>query len=236
MKIIIVKDEKQGGQTAYTFFENELAKKSNVAFGLATGSTPLSTYRAIVASDLDFSNSVSVNLDEYVGLATDHPQSYNYYMQKNLFQFKPFKHSYLPNGQAVDEQSEIARYDALLAEHPLDLQLLGIGRNGHIGFNEPGTSFTLKTHKVELMASTIDANARFFKNKDEVPRYAYSMGIGSILKSKKIILEAFGAAKAQAVKDMLEGPVSEQCPASVLQKHPDVTVILDEAAAEKLNK
>ncbi|GAJ27348.1 glucosamine-6-phosphate deaminase [Liquorilactobacillus sucicola DSM 21376 = JCM 15457] len=236
MKISIVKDKNQGGQLAYNFFKEELDRNSQAVFGLATGSTPLTTYEVLVRSDLDFSNSISINLDEYVGLAADHPQSYKHYMWKNLFQYKPFQHSYLPDGEAADEKSEISRYDSILEKNPIDLQLLGIGRNGHIGFNEPGTSFNLKTHKVELTESTIAANARFFDEVRDVPRYAYSMGIGSILKSKRIILEAFGASKAQAVKDMIEGPVSQQCPASALQTHSDVTVILDEAAAQKLNK
>lgn len=234
MKIIVVEDKKQGGQTAYEFFKNELAKKNDAVFGLATGSTPVTTYEAIVRSNLDFSSSISVNLDEYVGLSASHPQSYNYYMQQNLFQYKPFHHSYLPDGEATDETKEVSRYNLIIEKNPIDLQLLGIGRNGHIGFNEPGTDFALKTHKVKLTESTIAANSRFFDNEQDVPRYAYSMGIGSILRSKKIILEAFGESKAEAVKNMIEGPVTRQCPASVLQQHSDVTVILDEAAAQKL--
>ena len=236
MKIIVVKDDKQGGQAACELFKKELEQKDDAVFGLATGSTPISTYEALVHSNLDFNSSISINLDEYVGLSSDHPQSYNYYMQEHLFRYKPFRESYLPNGGATDEEREISRYNAILEKNPIDLQLLGIGRNGHIGFNEPGTDFDLKTHKVELTESTIAANARFFNNSQDVPRYAYSMGIGSILKSKNIILEAFGNSKAEAIKNMIEGPVTQQCPASVLQRHPNVTVILDEEAAQKLKE
>ncbi|KRM00062.1 glucosamine-6-phosphate deaminase [Liquorilactobacillus satsumensis] len=235
MKLIVVKDSEQGGKEAYQIFAEAL-KNGATVFGLATGSTPLTTYQKLVASKLDFSDAISINLDEYVGLKPDNPQSYQYFMQEHLFKSKPFKRSYLPQGDAKDAAQEVKRYDRVIAENPIDLQLLGIGRNGHIGFNEPGSDFTSATHKVALTPSTIAANARFFKNKDEVPRYAYSMGIGTILKSKKIILEAFGAAKAAAVAAMIEGPVTPACPASALQKHADVVAIVDEAAAAKLKK
>ncbi|WP_057895248.1 glucosamine-6-phosphate deaminase [Liquorilactobacillus oeni] len=235
MKIIVVKDSEQGGKEACKIFKEVLADNGTV-FGLATGSTPLTTYRNLVKDDIDFSNAISVNLDEYVGIKPDNPQSYQYFMNEYLFKYKPFKHSYLPQGDAPDSKKEVERYDKVIAENPIDLQLLGIGRNGHIGFNEPGSDFNLKTHKVALSPSTIKANARFFKNEEDVPRYAYSMGIGSIMKSKKIILEAFGAQKAHAVAAMIEGPVSADCPASVLQKHNDVIVIVDEEAAAELKK
>lgn len=233
MKIIIVKDSQQGGKAAFNIFAAALKKGARV-FGLATGSTPLTTYQELVNSDLDFAQAISINLDEYVGLKADDPRSYHAYMQKKLFNFKKFKHSFLPQGDAADEQVEIERYNQVLTAHPIDLQLLGIGQNGHIGFNEPGSSFAEKTRKVALTNSTIEANSRFFENAAEVPRFAYSMGIGSILQAKQILLEAFGTNKAVAVAKMIQGPVTTACPASALQEHPNVTVILDQAAAVNL--
>lgn len=235
MNIIIVKDSAEGGKKASELFYDACVNGAKV-FGLATGSTPVTTYQHLVKSKIDFSKCISINLDEYVGLKPADEQSYRYYMEKNLFEFKPFKKSYLPQGDAADAEEEVKRYDKVIADNPIDLQLLGIGRNGHIGFNEPGSSFDLTTHKVALTSSTIAANARFFEDEKDVPKYAYSMGIGSIMKSKSIILEAFGDNKADAIAKMIEGPVTEECPASVLQKHPNVTVIVDEAAAAKLKK
>ena len=235
MKVIVKKDQQKASVEGYKIFKEAVQSGAKV-FGLATGSTPLTTYDELVKSDLDFSDSISINLDEYVGISPDNDQSYKYFMNKYLFSKKPFKKSYLPDGLAKDPKEEIKRYDRVIAEHPIDLQLLGIGRNGHIGFNEPGTPFDLETHVADLTDSTIEANARFFEHVEDVPKQAYSMGIGSIMKSKKIILEAFGANKADAVAKMVEGPVTEDVPASVLQKHPDVVVLLDEAAASKLSK
>lgn len=235
MKITIVKNPEAGAQEAFKIFKNELDNGAKV-FGLATGSTPITTYEKIVDSDLDFSNSVSINLDEYVGLSPEDEQSYSYFMHKHLFDAKPFKESNLPNGLAKDADAEAKRYDKIIEDNPIDLQILGIGQNGHIGFNEPGTPAELLTHKVKLTESTVKANARFFENENDVPRYAYSMGIASILKSKHILLEAFGSSKADAVKAMIEGPVTEDVPASFLQNHDNVTIILDEEAASKLSK
>lgn len=235
MKIIVAKDPKQAGMKGYEIFADALNNGAQV-FGLATGSTPLTTYEQIANSQLDFSDRLSVNLDEYKGISPDNDQSYQYFMDKNLFSKKQFKHSYLPNGLATDDAEEIKRYDQVIAENPIDLQLLGLGLNGHIGFNEPGTSFDGGTHVVDLTESTINANSRFFDNIDDVPKQAYSMGIGSIMKSKKILLEAYGEKKAGIVAKMIEGPVTEDVPASVLQNHPDVVVILDEASASKLSK
>ena len=210
--------------------------KGATTLGLASGSTPVEMYKAMTASDVDFSNMTSVNLDEYVGMAPDNDQSYRYFMQSHLFDAKPFKETFVPNGLAADPDEETKRYNKVIADHPIDIQVLGIGRNGHIGFNEPGSTFEAETRKVPLTQSTIDANARFFANEEDVPRYAYSMGIKSILKSKKILLLAFGEDKADAVAKMIEGPVTNDVPASVLQNHPDVTVIIDKAAASKLSK
>ena len=201
--------------------------------GLATGSSPVDLYNDMTSSDLDFSKMTSVNLDEYVGLDTKNDQSYHYFMNEHLFSKKPFKQSFVPDGQAADIEQAAKDYDQIIEEHPIDIQLLGIGRNGHIGFNEPGTPFDEGTHKVTLTQSTIDANARFFEHEEDVPRYAISMGIGSIMKSKQIILLAFGEDKADAIKATVEGPVTEDVPASVLQSHDNVIVFVDEAAASK---
>lgn len=234
MKIIRVQNQIEGGQVAFSFLKDEMAKGAKT-LGLATGSTPLAFYDEIRKSDLDFSDMTSVNLDEYVGLAADNDQSYHYFMQENLFRAKSFKESFLPNGLASDLQEETRRYDQVIAEHPIDFQILGIGHNGHIGFNEPGTSFDVTTHVVNLTEDTIKANSRFFDSIDDVPKQAISMGIQSIMQSKMIVLMAYGQGKADAIKQMIEGPVTEDLPASVLQKHPNVVVIVDEAAASALD-
>ena len=234
MKIIRVQNQIEGGQVAFSLLKDEMAKGAKT-LGLATGSTPLAFYDEIRKSDLDFSDMTSVNLDEYVGLAADNDQSYHYFMQENLFRAKSFKESFLPNGLASNLQEETRRYDQVIAEHPIDFQILGIGHNGHIGFNEPGTSFDVTTHVVNLTEDTIKANSRFFDSIDDVPKQAISMGIQSIMQSKMIVLMAYGQGKADAIKQMIEGPVTEDLPASVLQKHPNVVVIVDEAAASALD-
>ena len=156
-------------------------------------------------------------------------------MQENLFQYKLFKESYLPNGLAEDLQVEAKHYDQIIEEHPIDFQILGIGRNGHIGFNEPGTPFDMTTHIVDLTQDTIEANSRFFDSMEEVPKQAISMGIHSIMQSKMVVLMAYGKDKADAINQMINGPISEELPASVLQNHPNVVVIVDEAAASELD-
>lgn len=235
MNVIVVKDRLEGGQQGYQVFKEAYENGAKV-YGLATGSTPVSTYDAIIKSDLDFSQMTSINLDEYVGLEPTHPQSYHYFMQTHLFDQKPFAQSYVPNGMNADAADEMARYDQIIADNPIDLQILGLGQNGHIGFNEPGTDPAMGTHKVALTESTIKANARFFEHETDVPRYAYSMGIASIMKSHQILLEAYGEEKAAAVKAIIEGPVTTDVPASFLQNHDHVTVILDEASASLLTK
>ena len=233
MKIITVKDELAGGKVAFEILSEKLAAGAKT-LGLATGSTPLTLYQEIVKSDLDFSDLTSINLDEYVGLPAENEQSYDAFMRQHLFDAKPFKQNFLPDGLAQDLQAEVERYDAIIDSHPIDLQILGIGRNGHIGFNEPGTPFDMTTHVVDLAEDTIQANSRFFDSIDQVPKQAVSMGIASIMKSKTILLLAFGEQKADAVAKMVNGPVTEDLPASILQKHADVIVIADEAAASKL--
>ncbi|MDY3023969.1 MAG: glucosamine-6-phosphate deaminase [Streptococcus hyovaginalis] len=233
MNIITVKDAQEGGKVAFELLAEKMATKIKT-LGLATGSSPLGFYEAIRQSDLEFSDMVSINLDEYVGIDDQNEQSYAYFMQKELFDAKPFRVSYLPDGKADDLEAAAKAYDQIIAENPIDFQILGIGRNGHIGFNEPGTSFDETTHIVDLAPSTIEANSRFFDSIDEVPKQAMSMGIASIMASKTIVLMAFGAEKAEAIKQMIQGPVTENLPASVLQKHKDLVVIIDEAAGSKL--
>ncbi len=233
MNIIRVVNAEEGGKKAFELIKESLANGAKV-FGLATGSTPETLYKELVASDLDFSDCVSVNLDEYVGLAGDNDQSYRYFVNHHLFNQKPFKATYVPNGQVEDLAAECAHYEEIIAENPIDVQILGIGENAHIGFNEPGMPFDARTSVVELTESTINANKRNFEKVEDVPTTAISMGIGSIMESKKIILLAFGPAKAEAIANTVNGPVTTDVPASILQNHPDVTIIVDEAAASKL--
>ncbi|WP_099974515.1 glucosamine-6-phosphate deaminase [Lactobacillus terrae] len=234
MKIIVADTKKEGSKVAFDLIKESM-NKGIKTLGLATGSTPVDLYKEMTNSDLDFSNMTSVNLDEYVGLAPEDTQSYRYFMQDHLFNQKPFAKTFVPNGLAKDADEETARYNKVIEDNPIDLQILGIGRNGHIGFNEPGSSFDEQTHKVALTESTIEANSVYFENKNDVPRYAYSMGIASIMKSKEIILMAFGKNKAEAIKGMVEGPVTEDLPASVLQTKDNVTVIIDKDAASLLS-
>ena len=235
MEVIVVKTQEEGALAAFEIFKRAHSEGAKV-FGLATGSSPIGLYELLRNSDLDFSDRISVNLDEYVGLAPTDEHSYHYFMKEQLFNAKPFKHSYLPDGLAEDVDAEVVRYERILQENPVDLQLLGIGSNAHIGFNEPGTPFTQRTHKVHLTESTIEANKRFFEKEEDVPRYAYSMGLQSIMDAKEIVLIAFGPKKVHAIKGLVEGPITEEVPASILQNHPKVTVICDEAAAELLTK
>ncbi|HFI0933869.1 TPA: glucosamine-6-phosphate deaminase [Streptococcus suis] len=233
MKVHVVENQAEGAALAFNLLKEKLAGGAKV-LGLATGSSPLEFYKLIRESDLDFSDLTSVNLDEYVGLGEESNQSYIYFMKEQLFNSKPFKQSYLPNGLAADLDAELVRYNAILEEHPVDFQILGIGRNGHIGFNEPGAPFDGQTHLVDLAPSTIEANSRFFDTIEEVPKQAISMGIANIMAAKTIVLMAYGPEKADAIKATVEGPVTEQVPASVLQNHDDVVLIIDEAAASKL--
>ena len=233
MKVIEVANQIEGGQVAFDLLKEKLEQGAKT-LGLATGSSPLEFYKLIRESDLDFSDMVSVNLDEYVGLTGEDPQSYRYFMQENLFNEKPFKVSYLPKGNEDTAEEETAHYNEILAQNPVDLQILGIGRNGHIGFNEPGTPFDSQTHLVHLDQSTIEANSRFFEKIEDVPTQAISMGIANILAAKSIILFAYGESKAQAIAGMVNGQKTESLPASALQGHPDVVIIADQAALSLL--
>ncbi|MGB4921950.1 MAG: glucosamine-6-phosphate deaminase [Enterococcus aquimarinus] len=232
-KIIRVKDAEEGGKKAFELIKEGIDNGAQV-LGLATGSTPETLYQEMVKSDVDFSNCVSINLDEYIGLSGDNDQSYRYFMNSHLFNEKPFKATYVPNGKAEDLAAECRHYEEILANHPIDIQILGIGENAHIGFNEPGTPFDAPTQVVELTESTINANKRNFEKIEDVPTTAISMGIGSIMKSKKVILIAYGEAKAEAIANTINGDMTTDVPASVLQNHPDVTVIVDEEASKRL--
>ena len=232
-KIIRVKDAEEGGKKAFELIKEGIENGAQV-LGLATGSTPETLYQEMVKSDVDFSNCVSINLDEYIGLSGDNDQSYRYFMNSHLFNQKPFKATYVPNGEAEDLAAECRHYEEILANHPIDIQILGIGENAHIGFNEPGTPFDAPTQVVELTESTINANKRNFEKIEDVPTTAISMGIGSIMKSKKVILIAYGEAKAEAIANTINGEMTTDVPASVLQNHPDVTVIVDEEASKRL--
>lgn len=233
MQIIRVANAEEGGKKAFELIKEGMNNGAKV-LGLATGSTPETLYKEMTASDVDFTEMTSVNLDEYVGLGGEDEQSYRYFMNKHLFDKKPFKETFVPNGKAEDLDAASAEYEKIIDAHPVDIQILGIGQNGHIGFNEPGTPLDSLTHVVELTESTINANKRYFDKVEDVPTRAVSMGIGSIMKGKKMILMAYGEAKSEAIKGMIDGPVTTDMPASALQNHQDVVVIIDDAAASKL--
>lgn len=208
--------------------------------GLATGTTPLGLYKRLVAdheqNKTSYKHIRAVNLDEYKGLPSDHSQSYAYFMRKNLFgQINiDLENTYIENGTAKDEKAECDRYDKLLGTMHRDIQLLGLGSNGHIAFNEPYTSFDSKTHVVDLAESTVRDNARLFNNVNEVPKQAYTMGLSSIMQSKRILMLASGANKAEAVRGAAMGEVTEAVPASILQRHGDCILIADKEAARLL--
>lgn len=241
MRVIVCKDKQAQGEAAASLFAAQILRKADSVLGFATGSTPLGTYAALAAlyarGAVDFSTVRTFNLDEYVGMDPQHEQSYFRFMYDNLFSKVniPESQYHLPNGNAADPDAECKRYEqAINAAGGLDLQLLGIGHNGHIGFNEPDTIFPQETHVVSLTQSTIDANKRFFASADEVPRKAISMGIGTIMHARGVVLVINGAEKAEITKKAIQGPVTPEVPASILQFHPNVTVILDQEAASRL--
>lgn len=243
MRIYITKDYAEMSRKAANIISAQIILKPDSLLGLATGSTPIGAYRQLVEwyekGDLDFKEVVTVNLDEYKGLGPDNPQSYAYYMEDKLFKkvnIKP-ENTHLPDGLNNDTEDACNKYNELLEElGEQDLQLLGLGRNGHIGFNEPDEIFDQNVHCVSLTNSTIEANKRFFEAGEEVPKYAYTMGIRSILRSKKILVIASGEDKADAVKKAFFGPVTPLVPASILQLHDDVILVTDEAAYSKCNE
>ena len=237
MKIIRAKDYKDMSRKAANIISAQVIMKPNCVLGLATGSTPIGTYDQLVEwynkGDLDFSEVTTVNLDEYKGLPRTNDQSYYYFMHQHLFDrvnIDP-ERTNVPNGMEPDAEKECGRYEELIRSlGGVDLQLLGLGHNGHIGFNEPGEAFEKETHCVDLTESTIEANKRFFASADDVPRQAYTMGIKTIMQAKKILLVVSGEDKAQILRDSLYGAVTSNVPASILQMHNDVTVVADEAA------
>ena len=217
--------------------------KSNAVLGLATGSTPIPVYEELVRlhneSGLSFSKVKSFNLDEYIGLAPDHSCSYRYFMKEHLFNLIDIKQdfTYVPNGMVDDISEECSKYESAIKKcGGIDLQILGIGSDGHIGFNEPGSSLSSRTRIKTLASETIRDNARFFDDEDEVPRHCITMGVGTILDAKSVLLFAFGESKADIVAKSIEGPITSMIPASVLQMHQNVTVLLDDKAASKLSR
>ncbi|AUB31213.1 glucosamine-6-phosphate deaminase [Spiroplasma floricola] len=240
MKIIKVTDNKEAGKVVSDLILKEVKSKSNIVLGLATGSSPITTYENIISKskeeNIDWSNVTTFNLDEYKGLESTHNQSYRYFMNDKLFNHINIKmeNTFVPSGM-INSNEEAQKYDELILKHGgIDLQLLGLGINGHVGFNEPGSDFEGLTSIVDLTKSTIEANSRFFDNEKDVPTKAISMGLKSIMNAKKIILIATGEAKALAVKNLIEGPISKDWPCSVLLNHSDITVVIDNEASKLL--
>ena len=227
-------------QYAAQLFAAALTHNPRAALGLATGSTPIGIYEKMIEmyrkGEISFKEATTFNLDEYVGLPPVHDQSYAHYMRQHLFAHidLPCEQIHLPNGTAADLEDECKRYDRMLEEQPVAIQLLGLGHNGHIGFNEPDGALQGGTHIVELKEETREANARFFDSLDDVPKQAITMGVGSILKASSILLVVKGADKAEIVKQALTGPITTECPASLLQTHANVIVLLDKEAGRLL--
>ena len=243
MRIIKTSDYNEMSKVAANIIAAQITLKPNSVMGFATGSSPEGTYKELVkkyeAGDISFADITTVNLDEYKGLPKENDQSYDYFMNDNLFKHVNIDRAktFLPNVLAEDADAECARYEALIQDlGGIDMQLLGIGRNGHIGFNEPCDEFKNGTHCVTLTESTIDANKRFFASADDVPRQAYTMGIGTIMAAKKIVLVVAGKDKAEAVKKCVEGPITPSVQGSILQLHPDVTIVCDADAYSLLEK
>ena len=237
MKVCCTNNYEAMSRKAAAIMAAQIIAKPDCVLGLATGSSPIGLYQNLIAGcrdgDLDFSRVTTVNLDEYVGLDGSHDQSYRYFMDHNLFDHVNIDaaRTNVPSGVASDPEAECRRYEALLRKlGPADIQLLGMGRNGHIGFNEPDDHFTAPTHVVALTDSTIDANARFFSSRDQVPKKAITMGIGAIMRARRVLVVVSGADKAGAVKAAFAGPITPQVPASILQLHPDVVLVGDKAA------
>ena len=242
MRIYRAKDYRDMSRKAANILSAQVIMKPDAVLGLATGSTPEGTYAQLIEwynkGDIDFSAVTTVNLDEYVGLDGNDPQSYRYFMDHNLFDYINIDraNTFVPNGCAADLAAEGRAYDARIeALGGIDLQLLGIGLDGHIGFNEPDRYFVKSTHVVELHEETIRANSRFFDSIDKVPRFAYTMGIKSIMQAKTILLIASGEAKADAIYNTVCGPVTPAVPASILQLHNNVIIVADEAALSKVS-
>ncbi len=243
MEVILKSDPAAVSKEAARVFESQIELKLNSVLGLATGSTPLGLYRELGAlchaNLLDVSRVTTFNLDEYVGLAPSHPQSYAHFMREHFFKSIPVPAAsvHIPNGLAKDISKHCEEYEAAIRRAGgIDLQLLGLGGDGHIGFNEPSSSLASRTRLKTLTARTIADNARFFSSPAEVPRHVITMGVGTIMESRHCLVLATGEGKAAAVAAMVEGPITASCPASILQMHPRCTLIIDEAAAGKLQR
>ena len=241
MKFIVTENYEAMSRKAAAILAAKVVEKPNCVLGLATGSTPVGTYQNLIrwyeSGDLDFSQVKSVNLDEYVGLAPTHDQSYRYFMQTNLFDHINIDpaNTNVPNGMAEDPEAACAQYDEIIRSMGgVDIQVLGMGHNGHIAFNEPNTEFVYPTNVIELTESTIEANKRFFNSADEVPRKAICMGVGSIMAAKRVILLATGKGKAEAIARAVQGKIEPDMPASILRVHPNCQFLLDEEAASLL--
>ncbi|MGN1157552.1 MAG: glucosamine-6-phosphate deaminase [Agathobacter sp.] len=241
IRFICTKDYDDMSRKVANIIGAQIICKPDSVLGLATGSTPIGAYSRLVEGyengDLDFSKVVSVNLDEYRGLSHDNDQSYYYFMYKHLFSKVniDIKNTHIPDGMIADADEACKQYDEIIKNiGTIDLQLLGMGHNGHIGFNEPGDAFAKRTNCVKLAQSTIDANARFFRSREEVPTQAYTMGVGTIMNAKKILVAVSGEDKAAIVEKAFFGDITPQVPASVLQLHPNVIVVGDEAAFSKI--
>lgn len=243
MRVYKVKDYQELSRKAANIISAEVIAHPSCTLGLATGSTPIGTYKQLIEwykkGDLDFSEVKTANLDEYRGISRSNDQSYYYFMNENLFSHVniDLKNTFIPNGENPDAEQECAMYDKLLWRlGGVDIQLLGLGHNGHIGFNEPADHFVVGTQCVQLQESTIEANKRFFASEADVPRQAYTMGIGTIMSARRILLIVSGADKAGILRQVLLGPVKPQVPASILQLHKDVIVVADEAALSQVSQ
>lgn len=242
MKIIKAKDYKDMSRKAANIISAQVIMKPNAVLGLATGSTPIGIYEQLIdwfnKGDIDFSEVTTINLDEYRGLDKEHNQSYWYFMHTNFFDKINIKEENInvPNGSNPDAKEACEEYENIIHNAGgIDLQLLGIGNDGHIGFNEPGAAFELATHCVDLTESTIEANKRFFLSKEDVPKQAYTMGIKSIMQARKVLMVVNGKGKANIVKQAFFGPVTPEVPASILQMHPDFTLVGDEEALSEID-
>ena len=234
MKIKPVNSYDEMSKLAADIVAEQIINKPNIVLGLATGSTPLGMYRELVKlykkGKLDFSKVITFNLDEYLGVSPDHPQSYHYYMHENFFNHINIEEEniHIPKGNAEDPVRECLDYEKKIKGlGGIDLQILGIGVNSHVGFNEPDINLEAKTHVIQLSDDTITANSRFFKNLDEVPKKAITMGMATIMRSKKIILMAWGAEKKKPILKVISGHIATEVPASLLQVHNDVILIVD---------
>ena len=241
MRIIRAKDYEDMSRKAANIISSVMTLKPDCVLGLATGSSPVGTYKHLIRryenGDLDFSRVTSVNLDEYKGLDRENSQSYYYFMRENLFSHVNIRmeNTYIPDGTEADSEKACSAYNEILHNvGSVDLQLLGIGHDGHIGFNEPADTFAKETHCVDLTDMTIEANARFFASRDEVPTQAYTMGIQTIMSARKVLMVASGADKAKIIREAFFGSVTPKVPASILQFHPDFILVADEAALSEV--